>query len=162
MAMFVATLKASGVEAFIDTGSIPPGANWKQSLREAIGSADRLLLVWSKNSSKSSEVRKEVLLALGLGVPIVPCRLDSTPLWPEIAHIQWVDLRKSSMILATMQAYSGWAHRLWSDIRHSLFVRPTISQSMAEVLKQMAVELKMDPNVLEVRLTLEASDIVIV
>jgi len=50
-------------------------------------------LFWCCHSSSSAEVKKEYLQAIAAGKIIVPVLLDNTPLNPEVAQYQAVDLR---------------------------------------------------------------------
>jgi len=52
------------------------------------------VLLWSKNSTASSNVEKEWRWALECGTPIIPVLLDETSLPPELSSLHAVSLRE--------------------------------------------------------------------
>lgn len=75
-------LEALGHEVFIDHKTIKPGARWEAKLQEGLNLADMLIIFWTRNSSRSDWVRKEVeyFHTHFPDHPIVPMLGDETPL----------------------------------------------------------------------------------
>lgn len=95
-------------EAFMDVDDIPPGANFRQVLDEAVGRADILLAVigteWAelirqRKSDPRDFVRIEIQSALKRGIPVVPLLIGNTAM-PSIA-----DLPDSLFELQDLNAY---------------------------------------------------------
>lgn len=74
-------------------GDLLPGEAWREEIASRICSARTVLLLWSAHAAASSEVGKEVALAVGCGVRVIPVLLDAAPLPAEIAHLQAADMR---------------------------------------------------------------------
>lgn len=80
--------------AWVDYINTTPGSAWNEVHKEAIESSYRLILLWSKNSALSENVKNEWRWALKCGTSIVPVTLDDTPLPPEISHLHAVSLKE--------------------------------------------------------------------
>ncbi len=99
------------LNAFVDTQSIPGGAEWERKIDKAIRECKVFVPVVTQDSNDSHWVTKETLLALDLKKPIVPVLLsDSLPL--RIIDRQFVDFRKSfetgfADLLSTVSQYFG-------------------------------------------------------
>ena len=82
------------VEVFFDTKSIRGGAQWEREIDRAIRSCKVFAPIVSEAANNSTWVAKETLLALSVGVPILPLLCsDSLPL--RIVDRQFVDFRDS-------------------------------------------------------------------
>jgi hypothetical protein len=94
-------LREFGVDA-IDVGSIPSGANLRQSINDMLKTADGYVFVVSQDFAKSEWANVELAAAVadttsGLAKPIVPIligNVDPDRDLPELLrHYQWLDLR---------------------------------------------------------------------
>jgi TIR domain len=85
-----AGLEAHGYRVFWDR-KIPSGKSWHEVLEEALGRADRVIVVWSKYSIKSGFVRDEAARAQ-LREALVPILLDDVPPPLGFGHIQAANL----------------------------------------------------------------------
>jgi hypothetical protein len=98
-------------EVFFDTRSIPGGAEWEREIDRAIRACQVFIPIVSTAANNSTWVARETLLALSVGVPILPILWsDSPPL--RIVDRQFVDFRESfeaglSDLLAALAAYLG-------------------------------------------------------
>ena len=72
---------------------IPPGANWRAVMGQALCNARLVLLVWSAKAAESQEVGAEWRIAAACGRRIVGVMLDDTKLPAEAATVQAVDWR---------------------------------------------------------------------
>jgi len=85
-----ALLRASGVSVFLDVSSLEYGSDWRTQVKEAISSADKVLLFWSAAASGSRWVLMEVQVAHRLRKIVVPVLLDRHPLPRKLAHVHAV------------------------------------------------------------------------
>lgn len=81
-------LRAAGAVVFLDLEDIPYGEKWESILLEKLHAAERILVFWSVNAANSEWVRREYLIAIGLGLRVIPIPLDATPLPAELATFQ--------------------------------------------------------------------------
>ena len=83
---------ARHVQVFFDTRSIPGGAEWEREIDRAVRNCTIFAPIVSEASNNSQWVTKETLLALAVGVPIIPL-LFSSCLPLRIVDRQFVDFR---------------------------------------------------------------------
>ena len=92
----VRSLEANDLKCWISLRDVPPGANYQESIIEALESAKGLIFLFSGASSQSHEIKKELSVAGSLKIPVVPVRLS--PITPtgalryELATRQWLDI----------------------------------------------------------------------
>ncbi len=80
------------IEVFLDAKSIPGGTEWEHEIEKAIRDCTIFVPIVSEASNNSRWVARETLLALQIGVPILPLLFsDSLPL--RIVDRQFVDFR---------------------------------------------------------------------
>jgi hypothetical protein len=94
-------LRTGGHIVFQDDTSIPLGARWDESIERSLTIAAVVVVIWCIHSRRSSAVGKELEFAIGHAKPIIPVRIDETPLPEPLAKFQGIDLS--------------------SEIKHSLF-----------------------------------------
>ncbi len=89
------TLENSGVRCWIAPRDIFPGSDWAQSISSAIKSSSLMVLVFSENSNGSSQVSKELNLAVSNKLMVLPFKIDdSTPsgnMEYFLADMHWLD-----------------------------------------------------------------------
>ena len=89
-------LEGKGLTCWISVRDVPPGQNYQETIVEAVESAKGLVFLFSENSAKSGEIKKELSLAGNANIPVFPLRL--APIMPtgalryELATRQWIDL----------------------------------------------------------------------
>ena len=74
---------------WLDHSEIRLGALLGRELLSNIRASRALVLVWSKRAAKSPWVQSEWIAAATLGKPIVPIRLDQTPLPQALTNTLW-------------------------------------------------------------------------
>lgn len=90
------TLEAEGLKCWISARDVPPGQNYQETIIGAIEHAKAIVFLFSENSARSGEIKKELSIASSLNMPVYPLRL--TPITPsgalryELATRQWVDM----------------------------------------------------------------------
>jgi hypothetical protein len=88
-------LKTSGITTWRDQDQLYGGQCWPKALGEAIATQQRFLLFWSQAAAASHFVEAEWSTAVALRKPILPCRLDDTPLPATLSAIQTVEGRET-------------------------------------------------------------------
>lgn len=79
---------------FLDVASLKPGDLWDDKIMGAVKEASVFVLCWCCESEHSTFIAKEISAALSQGVKrLVPVLFCSTPLPPNMADRQWIDLR---------------------------------------------------------------------
>ncbi len=91
------SFEARGLSCWIAPRNIVPGAEWAESITGAISDCSVLLVIYSENSMRSSQVAKEIGMADRKSKYIVPYKIDDTE--PEgsfdyfLSCCQWVVAR---------------------------------------------------------------------
>ena len=92
----VDSLEAEGLKCWISARDVPPGQNYQETIVQALEAAQGLIFLFSDDSARSGEIRKELSIAGSIDIPVYPLRL--TPVVPtgalryELATRQWIDL----------------------------------------------------------------------
>ena len=90
-----AELEQNQVRCWIAPRDIRPGAEWGESIVEAINSCRVMVLVFSSNANESPQIRREVERAVNKGVIIVPLRIEDVlptrSLEYFIGAVHWLD-----------------------------------------------------------------------
>ncbi|MEW6071249.1 MAG: TIR domain-containing protein [Planctomycetota bacterium] len=118
-----ARLEGEGVRCWVAPRDILPGAEWGDAIMGAIGACPVMVLILSRNSNDSPQVRREVERAIHRGVMVIPFRIEemeptgsmeyflSTPHWldaiqpPLESHI--ARLAETAKALLGQSAPSG-------------------------------------------------------
>jgi TIR domain len=91
----VARLEAESVTCWVAPRDVVPGADWGESIINAIESSRIMILIFSRNANVSPQIEREVERAVNKGVYIIPFRVDDiTParsLEYFISTAQWMD-----------------------------------------------------------------------
>ena len=91
----VSRLEANSVTCWIAPRDVVPGADWGESIIDAIESSRLMILIFSKSANESSQIKREVERAVNKEVYIVPFRIDDIPptrsLEYFISTAQWMD-----------------------------------------------------------------------
>ena len=107
---------------WLDRSEIRLGALLGRELLANIRASRGLVLVWSKHAAQSPWVQSEWIAAANLGKPIVPVRLDKTPLPQSLGNTLWRQGGGASL--------EGFVDELARTIRDGLSLGPSISPSM--------------------------------
>ena len=90
-----ATLEGSGIRCWIAPRDIFPGSDWAQSITNAIKESKLMILVFSQNSNGSSQVTKELNLAINNNLMILPFKIDNSvpsgSMEYFLADMHWLD-----------------------------------------------------------------------
>jgi hypothetical protein len=90
-------LKTLGIPVWLDAWDIAPGSDWDRSIDRALTDCSRLMIVLSKASVASSEVRAELRTALDLQKPIIPVLRERCDIPRQLKTIQFVDATADGM-----------------------------------------------------------------
>jgi hypothetical protein len=90
-----AMLEAAGIRCWIAPRDISPGAEWGDSIIQALSKSRAMVLVFSSNANESPQIRREVERAVSKGIPVIPLRIeDIAPthsLEYFIGTVHWLD-----------------------------------------------------------------------
>ena len=91
----VARLEADSVTCWIAPRDVVPGADWGESIIDAIESSRIMILIFSRNADASPQIKREVERAVNKGVYIIPFRIDDIPPTKSLEYFistsQWMD-----------------------------------------------------------------------
>ncbi len=91
----VMRLKGRGVPIWIDNLNIESGMHWDLAIEEALHQATHVLVVLSRASVQSKNVRDEIDLALDTKKIIVPIMINTCTRPMRIRRIQYTDFREN-------------------------------------------------------------------
>ncbi|MEI6208045.1 MAG: toll/interleukin-1 receptor domain-containing protein [Desulfuromonadales bacterium] len=93
--LFCNVVEGAGVSCWMAPRDIPPGGRWATAISDGIEKASIMVLLVSKDSMSSAEVEKEVDLANGRRMTILPIRIEETELLGafkyHLSNKQWID-----------------------------------------------------------------------
>jgi TolB-like protein/tetratricopeptide (TPR) repeat protein len=96
--MVCSALEAAGLPCWLAPRDVKPGAQYADAIVRAINEAKAVVLVLSGSAVGSSHVGREVERAASKRKPIIPFRLDSAALNPELEYFlsnsQWIEVPK--------------------------------------------------------------------
>ena len=91
-----AVLERNGWQCWIAPRNVPPGYDWAESIVAAVRGSQLMITVVSQEAYRSKGMAHELELAETHSVPILPIRVDATPLAKQFAYFlgntQWLDL----------------------------------------------------------------------
>src|SRR5438128_6149853 len=91
----VARLEADWVMCWLAPRDVVPGADWCESIIDAIESSRIMILIFSRNADASPQIKREVERAVNKGVYIIPFRVDDIPPTKSLEYFistsQWMD-----------------------------------------------------------------------
>jgi formylglycine-generating enzyme required for sulfatase activity len=74
-----ATLEEAGLRCWIAPRDIRAGKEWAEAIMDGIETSRAMVLVLSSHANQSQQVRREVQLAVGQNMPVIPFRIENTP-----------------------------------------------------------------------------------
>ena len=107
----VEALRQQGFDVWFDK-NIRSGTDWDDAIEAQLKSADAIVLVLSKTSVASDNVKDEISYAMGLGKQVNPIKIEDCEVPMRLARKQFVDF--------TTMGHEAGFERLVSDIRHNL------------------------------------------
>src|SRR5215470_47373 len=91
----VTRLEADSTTCWIAPRDVVPGADWGESIIDAIESSRIMILIFSRNADASPQIKREVERAVNKGVYIIPFRVDDIPPTKSLEYFistsQWMD-----------------------------------------------------------------------
>lgn len=98
----VAFLEQRGLTTWFMLRDVPAGTDYAVEIDSAVRGADALVLIYSASTAGSKFCSREVGLADELGLPVVPVRLDDTPISGRFSvrlqNVQWLDWRSPDVV----------------------------------------------------------------
>ena len=118
----VEALRKQGFDVWFDK-NIRTGVDWDDAIEAQLKSADAIVLVLSKTSVASDNVKDEISYAMGLGKQVNPIKIEECEVPMRLARKQFVDF--------TAMGNDAGFERLVNDIRKNL----EISDAAANISK---------------------------
>lgn len=91
----VASLEAESIRCWVAPRDVIPGADWGESIIDAIESSRIMVLIFSRNADGSSQIKREVERAVDKDVYTIPFRIEdiepTRSLEYFISSSQWMD-----------------------------------------------------------------------
>jgi hypothetical protein len=94
-----AELKKHGFNPWLDVDEITPGQIWQKTVLRSLEESAAALVLVSDHLNKKGFVQEELRVALDTLQesqkdlsPVVPVRLDDSPVPDRLSHVQWVNL----------------------------------------------------------------------
>jgi len=88
-------LESRGIGCWIAPRDIEFGADWSEGITKGIGACRVFVLVFSESANQSDHVRREVAKAFGLGLSVIPFRIQavnpSASLGYFLETVHWLD-----------------------------------------------------------------------
>jgi hypothetical protein len=72
-----AVLESKGIRCWIAPRDITPGADWGETIVDALHTSRALVLVFSTNANLSQQIKREVERAVNAGLPVIPLRIEN-------------------------------------------------------------------------------------
>ena len=92
-------LKEHGFNPWLDVDEITPGQVWQKAVLRSLEESAAALVLVSEHLNKKGFVQEELKVALDTLQerqkdlsPVVPVRLDDSPVPERLSHVQWVNL----------------------------------------------------------------------
>jgi hypothetical protein len=100
----VESLEAQGLKCWMAPRDVKPGAQYADAIVRAINEAKAVVLVMSGSAVDSAHVAREIERAASKRKPIIPFRIDTAALNPELEYFlsnsQWIDVPMLGMSAA--------------------------------------------------------------
>jgi hypothetical protein len=88
-------LESNGISCWYAPRDIHPGMDWSASIVDAIDNCRVFMLIFTANSNKSVQVKRETEIAVNSGKPFLPLRVEDVALSPHMRYYistqQWLD-----------------------------------------------------------------------
>ncbi|OPL17796.1 MAG: hypothetical protein AVO35_07920 [Candidatus Aegiribacteria sp. MLS_C] len=88
-------LEDSGFRCWVSYRDIPPGADWAETIYDAIAGSSGMVLVFSGHANDSRQIRNELDIATNLKKTIIPIKLEDIELSKGLKYFtgshQWLD-----------------------------------------------------------------------
>lgn len=107
----VDALRKQGFEVWFDK-NIRTGTDWDDTIEEELKKADAIVLILSKTSVASENVKDEISYAIGLDKPVNPIKIEECDVPMRLARKQFVDF--------TVMGHEAGFERLVKDLKISL------------------------------------------
>ncbi len=107
----VEALRKQGFEVWFDN-NIRTGTDWDDTIESELQNADAIVLILSKTSVASENVKDEISYAMGLDKPLSPIKIEECDVPMRLARKQYVDF--------TSMGHEAGFERLVKDLKISL------------------------------------------
>ncbi|MBR5827221.1 MAG: toll/interleukin-1 receptor domain-containing protein [Clostridia bacterium] len=117
-----ANLEANSVKCWYAPRDIAPGDDWADAIMDALSKAKVFVLIFSKHSNLSSQVKNEITSAVSYGCKIIPFCIDSVKMNSGLAYylnsVHWLD--------ATEKIKEETMKKLYEEICSTLYNKKAV------------------------------------
>ncbi len=103
-----AILEQQSIRCWVAPRDIAPGADWGDSIVEAITGSTVMLLIFSSHANRSQQIKREVECAFGADVTVVPFRIEKVDPTGAfrffLGNIHWLDALSTPLEVHLLQA----------------------------------------------------------
>jgi hypothetical protein len=89
------SLEAHGIQCWISSRDISPGANWGEAIIDGINQSKVMIVILTEESNSSQHVMREVERAVNNDISIIPMRIEDFPLSKSLEYFlssaNWLD-----------------------------------------------------------------------
>jgi TIR domain len=90
-----ASFENAGINCWIAPRNIMPGADWGAAIVDAISEARLMVIIFSRHSNASEQIKREVERAVHKGIPIIPFRIENVTMSKSLQYFlgtrHWFD-----------------------------------------------------------------------
>jgi hypothetical protein len=90
-----AILERNNIRCWVAPRDIAPGADWMESIMEALNECRAVVLIFSKSANESRQIKREINRAIDKGLPIIPFRIENVmptgAMEYSISTAHWLD-----------------------------------------------------------------------
>ena len=94
-------LEAHNLRCWYAPRNVRPGCDYRHEIMTAIGQSKCMVLIYSKASNHSVDVKNEITAAFKARLPVLPFRIDNVEMEPALAYylngVHWLDAMKPPM-----------------------------------------------------------------
>jgi hypothetical protein len=112
----VTYLESHGIKCWISYRDVPRGGDFQQAIVAALEAATAMILIFSEAANNSTQIAKELAIADGQSLFILPVRIESFKPTKgfkyQLANRQWIDLfddreQNLKLLVATLRKRQG-------------------------------------------------------
>src|ERR1700761_7892312 len=144
-----AVLEAEGVRCWIAPRDILPGADWGESIIDAIAAAQAMVLIFSSNANAAqSQIKREVERAVNKGIPVIPFRIENVMPTKSLEYFlstpHWLDAFTPPLDEHVRQLADSIKRLLGKEVmaRPLLFAAPPSMPPLPQSQKTIKIDLK--------------------
>jgi TIR domain/Sel1 repeat len=131
-----AILESKGIRCWIAPRDIIPGADWGESIINALNQSRAFVLVFSSHANSSPQIKREVERAVNHGLPVIPLRIEDVAPTKSLEYFistpHWLDA-----FSPPLERHLNYLVDVLSHILENKELPPKLAQPVAAVGKDV-------------------------